>query len=149
MFIYFAGAHTIGRSSCASLQYRLFNFTGKYGYSDPSIDEKYLNFLKRKCRWGSDYVDLDAATPKTFDTSYYSNLQRKMGLLSTDQLLYSDSRTSPLVTALAHQPAVFYHQFGVSMAKLGNVQVLTGQDEGEIRTNCNFVNSYWLSLPLL
>ncbi|KAM5587006.1 peroxidase 7 [Rosa sericea] len=138
-----SGAHTIGRSSCASIQNRLFNFDG-YGNSDPSIDEKYLNFLKRKCRWGSDYVDLDATTPKTFDTAYYSNLQRKMGLLKTDQLLYSDTRTSPLVTALAHQPAVFYHQFGVSMAKLGNVQVLTGQDEGEIRTNCNFVNSYSL-----
>lgn len=98
--------------------------------------------MKRKCRWGSDYVDLDATTPKTFDAAYYSNLQRDMGLLKTDQLLYSDTRTSPLVTALAHQPQVFYHQFGVSMAKLGNVQVLTGQDEGEIRTNCNFVNSY-------
>lgn len=64
-----------------------------------------------------------------------------MGLLSTDQYLYSDSRTRPLVAALATQPHVFDHQFGVSMAKLGNVQVLTG-GEGEVRTNCNAVNRY-------
>ncbi|XP_008225937.1 PREDICTED: peroxidase 7 [Prunus mume] len=136
-----SGAHTIGRSSCGSVQHRLYNFSGT-GKPDPSLDPQYLNYLERKCRWASDYVDLDAATPHKFDIGYYTNLQKKMGLLSTDQLLYSDPRTSPLIKAFAYQPSVFYHQFGVSMAKLGNVQVLTEQNEGEIRTNCNFVNSY-------
>ncbi|MED6110886.1 hypothetical protein PIB30_047033, partial [Stylosanthes scabra] len=50
------------------------------------------------------------------------------------------SETSPIVSALASVPYIFKHQFAVSMAKLGNVGVLTGQDEGEIRTNCSFVN---------
>ncbi|KAJ4824966.1 hypothetical protein Tsubulata_031050 [Turnera subulata] len=135
-----SGAHTIGRAACGSVQYRLYNFKGT-GKPDPSLDEKYLNFLTRKCRWASDYVDLDATTPRTFDAEYYKNLQKNMGLLPTDQLLQSDPRTSPIVATLAAAPSVFYHQFGVSMAKLGNILVPAIQDAGEIRTNCNAVNS--------
>lgn len=65
-----------------------------------------------------------------------------MGLLSTDQLLYSDQRTSPLVSAMALESSVFKRQFAFSMSKFGAIDVLTGDDEGEIRTNCNFVNAY-------
>lgn len=66
-----------------------------------------------------------------------------MGLLSTDQLLYSDSRTSPFVSAFTTTPSLFQHQFAFSMSKFGVIDVLTDQDEdGEIRTNCNFVNDY-------
>ncbi|CAM8933002.1 unnamed protein product [Rhodiola kirilowii] len=134
-----SGAHTIGRSSCASVQPRLYNFN-KTGKADPSMNPKYANYLKRKCRWASEYVDLDATSPKKFDTNYFTNLQNKMGLLATDQLLLTDSRTSPLITAFSTQPSVFSHQFAASMVKLGNTQVLTGDDEGEIRVNCNYVN---------
>ncbi|KAF7840265.1 peroxidase 7-like [Senna tora] len=141
-----SGAHTIGRASCGSIQDRIYNYQGT-GKPDPSIDPKYLNFLQRKCRWASDYVHLDATTPNTFDPLYFINLKKKMGLLYTDQLLYSDSRTSPLVSALVGglptnpSSLLFNRQFAVSMAKLANVGVLTVQDEGEIRTNCNFLNA--------
>ncbi|XP_059633685.1 peroxidase 7 [Cornus florida] len=134
-----SGSHTIGRSTCGSVQYRLYNFNGT-GKPDPSIDVQYLNFLRRKCRWASEYVELDATTPKKFDNVYYTNLQKKMGLLSTDQMLYSDSRTSPLVAAMASQPSIFQSQFAVSMVKLGNIQDLSSEDEGEIRVNCNYKN---------
>uniref|UniRef100_A0A2N9IX86 Peroxidase n=1 Tax=Fagus sylvatica TaxID=28930 RepID=A0A2N9IX86_FAGSY len=136
-----SGAHTIGRASCGSIQDRLYNYSGT-GKPDPSLNVQYLNFLKRKCRWASEYVDLDATTPKTFDSQYYSNLPKKMGLLATDEKLYTDPRTALLVSALADQPSLFFYQFGVSMTKLGNVQCLLGPNEGEIRTNCNFVNSH-------
>ncbi|GAU36831.1 hypothetical protein TSUD_320700 [Trifolium subterraneum] len=136
-----SGAHTIGRTTCGSIQNRLYNYQGT-GKPDPSIDAKYLNFLKRKCRWASEYVDLDATTPKTFDRMYYINLKKNMGLLSTDQWLQSDPRTSPLVSALSASPSVFEHQFAVSMSKFGVIDVLTEEDEGEIRTNCNYVNAY-------
>ncbi|XP_043700457.1 peroxidase 7-like [Telopea speciosissima] len=134
-----SGAHTIGRSTCGSLQFRLYNFSGT-GKPDPSIDWKYLNYLRRKCRWSSEFVELDATTPTVFDTAYYTNLQEKKGLLLTDQELVSDARTEPLVTTLASQPYVFNSQFAVSMVNLGNIQVLTGKNEGEIRQNCNLVN---------
>ncbi|CAL5410591.1 unnamed protein product [Camellia sinensis] len=134
-----SGMHTIGRSTCSALQYRLYNFQGT-GQPDPSINPQYLNYLRRKCRWASEYVDLDATTPKTFDIEYYKNLENNMGLLPTDQILYSDSRTFPLVTAMATQPPVFYSQMAVSMAKLGNIQDYSSEDGGEIRANCNYVN---------
>ncbi|KAL3729500.1 hypothetical protein ACJRO7_026599 [Eucalyptus globulus] len=111
-----SGAHTIGRRACRPVQSRLYNYKST-GKPDPTRPDP------------------------TFDNAYYKNLQRKTGLLSTDQYLYSDSRTGPLMAALATQPNVFNYQFGVSMAKLGNVQVLTG-DEGEVRTDCNAGNRY-------
>ena len=85
-------------------------------------------------------MDLDGTTPRKFDNEYYKNMEKKMGLLSTDQALYTDARTSPIVQALATQPDLFINQFAVSMVKLGNVQLLTAKNDGEIRGNCNFVN---------
>lgn len=137
-----SGAHTIGRSSCDAINYRLYNFNGTRK-SDPSLDTKYLNKLKKNCTRRYNLVDLDATTPRIFDTAYYSNLGKKMGLLSTDQLLYSDARTGPFVSVLASQPVVFFSQFAVSMVKLGNIGVLTRPNEGEIRLNCNFVNGVY------
>lgn len=132
-----SGSHTIGRSSCFSLQHRL----GKR--PDRSLNVTYLNLLRNKCRSSPhNLVDLDVTTPKAFDTMYYTNLASKKGLLSTDQLLFSDARTSPFVSALVSQPQLFETQFAVSMVKLGNVQVKTRPiDKGEIRVNCNFVNA--------
>ncbi|KAJ7949030.1 Peroxidase [Quillaja saponaria] len=134
-----SGAHTIGRSTCHSLMNRLYNFNGTRK-PDPSLNFYYLNLLRRRCKGEMDLVYLDAITPRTFDTVYYTNLQRKVGLLSTDQLLFSDARTTQFVEAFATQPFLFESQFAVSMVKLGNVQVLTRPNEGEIRVNCNFVN---------
>lgn len=134
-----SGSHTIGRSSCSAIQQRLFNYNNTRN-SDPSINSSYLRYLKKKCSRLDNYVHLDIATPETFDEVYYKNLEKKTGLLSTDQLLYSDQRTASLVDALASQPELFVIQFGVSMVKLGNVGVLTGKDQGEIRLNCSYVN---------
>ncbi|KAK6916946.1 hem peroxidase [Dillenia turbinata] len=135
-----SGVHTIGRCTCGAVQDRLYNYNGTHK-ADPSINPRYLNYLKRKCRWASEFVDLDATTPQKFDSVYFTNLEHGMGLLSTDQLLNSDSRTSPLISVLASQPEIFMQQFVTSMVKLGNVQALTGSDEGEVRTNCGCVNS--------
>ncbi|KAK6931974.1 hem peroxidase [Dillenia turbinata] len=109
--------------------------------SDPCINPRYLNYLKRKCRWASEYMELDATTPQKLDSVYFTNLEHGMGLLSTEQLLNSDSRTSPLISMLASQTEIFMQQFAASMVKLGTVQVLTGSDEGEVRTSCSCVNS--------
>ncbi|CAK7335954.1 unnamed protein product [Dovyalis caffra] len=137
-----SGAHTIGRATCGSVQHRLYNNYAGIGRPDESLDYGYANFLTRKCRWASEYVDLDARTPQAFDNVYYKNLQGNLGLLTTDQSLYSDPRTSPIVDALADGPSDFFeHQFAVSMTKLGNILVPTVHDGGEIRTKCYSVNS--------
>ncbi|CAN4078533.1 unnamed protein product [Withania somnifera] len=134
-----SGAHTIGRTTCESLQYRLYNYDGTRK-PDSRLDNHYLNYLQRKCRWASEYVDLDAVTPKKFDVQYYKNLQKGMGPLLTDQLLYTDPRTAPIVTALTTQPDVFESMFAASMVKLGNIQDYLSNG-GEVRLHCARVNS--------
>ncbi|XP_010519025.1 PREDICTED: peroxidase 7 [Tarenaya hassleriana] len=137
-----SGAHTIGKATCGTIQSRLYNFNAT-GAPDPSLDPKFGDYLRRKCRWASEYVDLDAVTPTQFDNQFYKNLQSRMGVLTTDQELVKDVRTAPLVKALAEQPSqMFRQQFAVSMFKLVNVGVITGQDRaGEIRKVCSKSNS--------
>lgn len=138
-----SGAHTIGRSSCSSIHSRLYSFNGTQGASDPSLDRKYLRTLKEECGPSSYFntvVDLDATTPRIFDIAYYENLQKKMGLLLTDQSLYSDERSASFVDLMVSQPSLFFGQFAASMVKLGNVGVLTQPNEGEIRHQCDYVN---------
>ncbi|XP_071708743.1 peroxidase 7-like [Rutidosis leptorrhynchoides] len=134
-----SGAHTIGKTTCESVQRRLYDYKGTKK-PDPSLDVKYLNYLRRKCRWASENVYLDGETPNTFDSQYYENLKKNMGLLSTDQMLYSDSRTKPIANGLSYDSSLFKNQFGVSMVKFSNILDLTSQDEGEIRVNCKYVN---------
>ncbi|KAI7755466.1 hypothetical protein M8C21_026866 [Ambrosia artemisiifolia] len=134
-----SGAHTIGRATCESVQHRLYDYKGT-NRPDPSLDPKYLNYLRRKCRWASENVHLDGETPDTFDTQYYHNLKKNLGLLSTDQLLYSDSRTKPIATGLSFESSLFKNQFGVSMVKLSSILDYTSQDDGEIRVDCKYVN---------
>ncbi|KAJ6432366.1 hypothetical protein OIU84_019582 [Salix udensis] len=135
-----SGSHTIGRSSCRSFLHRLANYKGT-GRPDPTLDRNYLRNLTRSCRWSSDVVYLDTTTPKTFDMEYYNNLGKKMGLLSTDQELYSDPRTEPFVSAFtSQQPDLFFNQFAASMVNLGNILFHTAPNESEIRLNCNYVN---------
>ncbi|KAG4947662.1 hypothetical protein JHK87_043669 [Glycine soja] len=135
-----SGSHTIGRSTCSSIMDRIYNFNGT-GKPDPSLNVYFLKLLRKRCKRVMDLVHLDVITPRTFDTTYYTNLMRKVGLLSTDQSLFSDARTAPFVEAFATQPFLFTSQFSVSMVKLGNVHVLTRPNEGEIRVNCNYVNT--------
>ncbi|KAL8229371.1 hypothetical protein R6Q57_014271 [Mikania cordata] len=134
-----SGAHTIGRSTCESVQYRLYDYKGTKK-PDPSINPLYLNYLRRKCRWASENVYLDAITARTFDVQYYLNLKKNMGLLSTDQLIYSDSRTKPIAEALSFESSLFSNQFSVSMVKLANILDVRSQDSGEIRVKCDRVN---------
>ncbi|KAJ4801323.1 Peroxidase [Rhynchospora pubera] len=131
------GAHTIGRSSCKSFAQRLYNFQGTNN-ADPTLNDQYLNYLQRKCSKDSEYTELDATTPTIFDNAYYKNLQNNMGLLETDQKMWVDSRTGPIVKALANQQNLFYAQFGAAMVKLSLSNVLTN-DEGEVRIKCSAV----------
>lgn len=99
----------------------------------------YLMDLRRKCQKSTNFVDLDVTKPRKFDQAYYTNLQQKKGLLLTDQLLHSDPRTAPIVEAFATQP-IFDPQFAASMVRLGNVHVLAGKNQGQIRLKCGYVN---------
>ena len=50
-----------------------------------------------------------------------------------------DSGTALMVTYYSKYPYQSFKDFGVSMVKMANIGVLTG-DDGEIRKNCRVVN---------
>ena len=135
-----SGAHSIGKATCAAVKPRLCNAKPE------TLDRKYGDFLRRKCRHTGRFaeyerVELDGETPTVFDNVYFKNLQRKMGLLETDQKMLEDSRTRSVVEELVGEPEDFKHEFAMSMRRLGEVQVLTG-DDGEVRHRCSAINNY-------
>ncbi|KZV23101.1 peroxidase 10-like [Dorcoceras hygrometricum] len=138
-----SGGHTIGFAQCFTFKPRLFNFDGA-GNPDPSLDESLLTSLRSVCPNQDDsntnLVPLDSATSSKFDNSYFKNLANSSGILQSDQTLMSDNKTAALVLNYSKYPFLFYKDFGVSMVKMGNIGVLTGQD-GEIRKNCRVVNN--------
>ncbi|CAJ1962914.1 unnamed protein product [Sphenostylis stenocarpa] len=138
-----SGAHTFGQARCSTFIDRLYSFNDT-GSSDPTLNTTYLATLSEICALDAtddSLTDLDLTTPNQFDNKYYSNLQYLNGLLQSDQELFStsDADTIDLVNSFSSDQSVFFANFVVSMIKMGNISVLTG-DEGEIRLQCNYVN---------
>lgn len=135
-----SGAHTIGDVACRHIDNRLYDFPRVR--SDPSLPVAFRNKLKRICPRRGLFdvtVDMDQKTPITFDVEYYKNLQKKESVLSSDQVLFTDPRTRPLVDKFAANPAAFLSAFNRAMGKMGKIQTLTGT-QGEIRLNCRSSN---------
>ncbi|CAI7768893.1 unnamed protein product [Closterium sp. NIES-54] len=132
-----AGAHTIGDASCGSVAHRIAP------NSDSSMAPQLRDYLDGQCKAPNVdekvFVDLDSSSSSTFDNHYFQNLQRKFGLLSSDQVLAIDSRTRQLVNRYASDRRAFFRQFSHSMIRMGEAGVLTGT-QGEIRRTCSAVN---------
>jgi len=90
MLIYLSGAHTIGRSHCASVVDRV------YPEQDPLMSDAMAAELRAACPDPHAAVaaagttmptlNLDSTTPDHFDNTYYSNLVHNKGLLQSDQV---------------------------------------------------------------
>ncbi|CAO2842921.1 unnamed protein product [Amaranthus hypochondriacus] len=134
-FVVLSGAHTIGYSHCKYIKDRIYNYKGT-----PNIDPKLLRALKMYCphHGGNEdvVVPFDVTTPYTFDHAYYANLEKNMGILVTDQLLYSDPRTKPIVQSLSKDKHKFFHAFAQAMEKMGTIHVKRGNKHGEKRIDC-------------
>lgn len=135
-----SGAHTVGFSHCGHFSDRLSNFSSNSPV-DPSLDPSYAKQLMGACPINADpVINLDPETPDTFDNAYYRNLVAGKGLLSSDQVLFSDSASQHTVIDFANNPGNFNGAFITAMRKLGRVGVKIG-DQGEIRTDCTTFNS--------
>ncbi|KAI3745090.1 hypothetical protein L1987_58192 [Smallanthus sonchifolius] len=133
--------HTIGISHCSIIASRLYNFTGK-GDTDPSLDEKYVPYLKSKCKPTdkTTQLEMDPGSVKTFDESYYTNVLKRRGLFGSDAALITDYETRAYVKLQAQSHgSTFFKDFQESMVKMGQIEVLTGS-AGEIRRHCNLIN---------
>ncbi|KAK1291663.1 Peroxidase 45 [Acorus calamus] len=136
-----SGAHTIGFAHCNRFSKRLYKFS-KTRRVDPSLNPGLAGQLRDMCPPNVDPrigVTLDPDTPQTFDNHYYTNLQKGMGLLTSDQVLFNDPRARPTVNLFASNATAFEEAFARAMTKLGRVGVKTG-GEGEVRRDCNVIN---------
>ncbi|XP_054809132.1 peroxidase 72-like [Prosopis cineraria] len=139
-----SGSHTIGNSRCTSFRQRLYNQTGN-GKADFTLDQYYAAQLRSRCpRSGGDQnlFFLDFVSPIKFDNSYFKLLLAYKGLLSSDEVLFTQNQASAqLVKKYAENNDIFFEQFAKSMVKMGNISPLTGS-RGEIRKICRRVNHY-------
>ncbi|KAA8519718.1 hypothetical protein F0562_013974 [Nyssa sinensis] len=135
-----SGAHTIGFAHCGHFVSRLYDYKGTK-LPDPAIDPRLLKALKMSCPHYGGNADVvapfDVITPFSFDNTYYGNLEANLGLLATDQALFLDPRTKPLVQALAKDKQKFFQAFSVAMEKMGSIGVKRGSKHGEKRKDCS------------
>ncbi|CAN1235200.1 Peroxidase 12, partial [Linum perenne] len=132
-----SGGHTIGISHCSSFTDRL------YPSQDPTMDKTFANNLKSTCPQSAttdNTVNQDVRSPNVFDNKYYVDLMNRQGLFTSDQDLYTDSRTRGIVTGFAVNQSLFFEKFAVAMVKMGQISLLTGA-QGEIRADCSLTNS--------
>jgi peroxidase len=131
-----SGGHTIGIGHCSSFEGRL------YPTQDATMDKTFAKDLKQICpaKKFSATTVLDIRSPNKFDNKYYVDLMNRQGLFTSDQDLYTDSRTKDIVKSFAVDEELFFEQFVKSMNKMGQLSVLTGS-KGEIRADCSVRNA--------
>ena len=135
------GAHTIGFSHCSRFFKRIYRFSNQ-NRIDPTLNATYALQLRQMCPTRVDprvAINMDPTTPQTFDNAYFQNLQKGMGLFTSDQALFTDTRSRPTVNQFAASNAAFGRAFVSAVTKLGRVGVKTG-NQGEIRHDCTSVN---------
>ncbi|ESW15562.1 hypothetical protein PHAVU_007G082600 [Phaseolus vulgaris] len=130
-----SGAHTFGRAHCSTFFNRI-NQTGT------PIDPFLAKNLSKTCptSQSSNTAVLDVRTPNVFDNKYYVNLANSQGLFTSDQDLFSDSRTKGIVNSFASDQKVFFDSFADAVVKLSQLDVLTGK-QGQIRAKCSVANT--------
>ncbi|KAF5188877.1 Peroxidase [Thalictrum thalictroides] len=132
-----SGGHTIGRSTCSSFVGRLYPPN-----QDPTIDPIFAESLRRICPspTASGFSPLDIRTPNVFDNQYFVALQNGRGILNSDQRLFTDPTTRPIVNSFANNQTLFFERYVFSILKMGMLNVLTGT-QGQIRTDCSRRNT--------
>jgi peroxidase len=135
------GAHTIGFSHCNRFSNRIFGFS-RTNRIDPSLNLQYAFQLRQMCPLKVDpriAINMDPVSPQKFDNQYFKNLQQGKGLFTSDQVLFTDSRSKTTVNLFSSNEQAFNSAFISAITKLGRVGVKTG-NQGEIRFDCSRAN---------
>lgn len=138
VILQFTGAHTLGFSHCDRFSNRIFNFNNQSPV-DPTLNKQYAAQLQQMCPRNVDpriAINMDPTTPRKFDNVYYQNLQQGKGLFTSDQILFTDTRSKATVNSFASNTNTFNANFVTAMTKLGRVGVKTARN-GKIRTDCS------------
>ncbi|NBH31906.1 peroxidase family protein, partial [Staphylococcus warneri] len=133
-----SGAHTLGVARCSSFKARLSNFDSTHDL-DPSIDTQFAKTLSSTCRAGDNAEQPFDATKNSFDNVYFKALQRRAGVLFSDQTLLDGPRTRGVVNSYSLNQAMFFMYFQQAVIKMGLLDVKEGS-KGEVRSNCRVIN---------
>jgi peroxidase len=133
-----SGGHTVGIAHCSSFEDRLFK-----AKPNPTLNQWFEGQLLLTCpvKGTVNTTDNDIRTPNTFDNKYYVDLLNREGLFTSDQDLLTNTTTRPIVTKFAVDQGAFFDQFVYSYVKMGQINVLTGSSQGQIRANCSVRNA--------
>eukprot|EP01018_Ginkgo_biloba_P007362 Gb_00475 [translate_table: standard] len=137
-----SGAHTLGFSHCNQFANRIYNFSPTNPI-DPTLNSGYASQLQAMCPRNVDptiAINMDPTTPRTFDNAYYGNLVSGKGLFTSDQILFTDSRSKTTVNNFATSSTAFNTAFIDAIKKMGRIGVKTG-NQGEIRRDCSRFNN--------
>ncbi|GAV58725.1 peroxidase domain-containing protein [Cephalotus follicularis] len=132
-----SAAHTVGVSHCNRFADRIYS-----NPVDPTLNKTYATELQSMCPKNVDpdiAINMDMNTPRIFDNMYYKNLLQGEGLFTSDQVLFTDSRSKPLVIAWANSSPAFQAAFVDAITKMGRIGVKTGKN-GNIRRDCAVFN---------
>lgn len=133
-----SGAHTLGVARCSSFKNRLSKFDSTHNV-DPDIETNFANTLSKTCSAGDNAEQPFDTSRNTFDNNYFVGLQRKAGVLSSDQTLFTSVKTRGIVNGYAMNEAMFYFDFMQAMMKMSLLDVKEGP-KGEVRENCSKIN---------
>lgn len=124
------GAHTVGVAHCSF-------FTNRLSSPDPTMDPALNAKLVKLCNSRNDdpATGLDQKTSFVFDNEFYKQILAKKGVLQIDQQLALDTSTKGFVSDFATNGDKFQKGFANAIVKMGNVDVLVG-NQGEIRKKC-------------
>ncbi|KAM1804942.1 hypothetical protein ACFX12_030751 [Malus domestica] len=128
-----SGAHTLGVARCSSFKNRLS------GTVDSNLDSDFAKQLAKTCSAGDNAEQPFDATRNIFDNVYFNGLQRKAGVLSSDQTLFASARTRNIVNGYAFNQAMFFLDFQQAMVKMSTLDVKEGS-KGEVRKDCRKIN---------
>ncbi|KAL3626665.1 Peroxidase 47 [Castilleja foliolosa] len=133
-----SGAHTLGVARCSSFKSRLSKFNSTHDV-DPSLDTQFAKTLISTCGLGDNAEQSFDSTKNIFDNNYFNGLQRKAGVLFSDQTLFDGPGTRGIVNAYAMNMAFFFLDFQRAMVKMGTMDVKLASN-GEVRNNCRKIN---------
>ncbi|KDP45138.1 hypothetical protein JCGZ_17470 [Jatropha curcas] len=141
-----SGSHTMGKARCLSFRQRVYEVNPEENYDKYKRYTTFRRILRSICpRSGRDdqLAPLDYNTPARFDNHYFINILEGRGLLGSDNVLVKEDDEGEIIKQVwgyASNQQLFFDSFVNSIVKMGNINVLTG-NEGQIRENCRFVNA--------
>lgn len=135
----------MGKARCLSFRQRIYDASTIHHdhYKRYTTFRRILSSICPESGHDNEFAPLDLMTPARFDNHYYINILQGEGLLISDNVLVTQDPEGEIIEqvwAFASNQELFFDSFANSMVKMGNINVLTG-NEGEIRRNCRFVNS--------